>query len=285
VLAALALAVLGQGCVGRAIAQPVDAAPTVGVGQYEYAPQPFVPALPSGPSDFAFSGPYVGIKFISGMSDANAETGCVSPAGTFSASANCSEAINGGAFATNYPIDPSGVGVGLQYGYDIRDGNLVMGAVADMARTNISGDTSAATNLYPLFRPEFSSVEEKIEWLGTLRARIGFVTDNMLLYLTGGLAIGEVETSYDLSLPTAPTPVAASASDTTWKTGYTLGGGAEMSFGMFTISAEYLFFDLGSTELAPVATLGGVPQPTTYFPTSFNADGHLIQIGINFPLD
>jgi hypothetical protein len=35
----------------------------------------------------------------------------------------------------------------------------------------------------------------------------------------------------------------------------------------------------------PVAIRGGIPQPTTYFPSSFNMDGSIIRIGTNFPLD
>ena len=61
--------------------------------------------------------------------------------------------------------------------------------------------------------------------------------------------------------------------------------GGEVSFGFFTISAEYLFYDLGTRTLNPVASLGGVPQPTTYFPTRFDLDGHLFRIGTNFPLN
>ena len=57
-----------------------------------------------------------------------------------------------------------------------------------------------------------------------------------------------------------------------------------LNFGTFTISAEYLFYDLGTRTLSPIAIRGGVPQPTTYFPTSFNMDGSIMRIGTNFPL-
>ena len=100
------------------------------------------------------------------------------------------------------------------------------------------------------------------EPLGTLRSRLGFVADNILLYVTGGFAYAQVETSYDLGLPGKDPAVSASASDNGWETGWIAGVGGEMSFGVFTVSAEYLFYDLGTRTLNPVDS-GGIPQPTT----------------------
>ena len=79
----------------------------------------------------------------------------------------------------------------------------------------------------------------------TLRTRLGFVNNNMLLYVTGGLAYAQVETSFDLNLPDAIPAVVAGQGDTGWEVGWTGGVGGEVSFGFFTISAEYLFYDLG----------------------------------------
>ena len=121
--------------------------------------------------------------------------------------------------------------------------------------------------------------------LGTLRGRVGFAADNLLMYVTAGLAYGQVNTSYDLSLPDATPAVSAAARTNGWEVGWTAGGGGELSFGTFTISAEYLFYDLGSRTLNPVAIRGGIPQPTTYFPASFNMDGSIIRLGTNFPLN
>ncbi len=63
------------------------------------------------------------------------------------------------------------------------------------------------------------------------------------------------------------------------------GVGGEVNFGFFTVSAEYLYYDLVTRTVSPLAILGGVPQPTTYFPTRFDLDGHLFRIGTNFPLN
>ncbi len=229
-----------------------------------------------------FDGAYVGINIGYGFSTSDTNVGCVSPPGAFSFSANCYEAIVGGAFVTGYNPSPNGVTGGLLAGYDFRFTDIVLGFVADMSVSGITGSASAYTAV-PTFTPELSRVEQNIQWLGTLRSRLGFVSDNMLFYVTGGLAYAQVETSYDLSLP--PVPLVSAASSQDWEVGYTLGLGGEVSFGFFTISVEYLFYDLGSRTLNPIAVVNGVPQTTTFFPTRFDLDGHLFRIGTNFPLN
>ena len=233
----------------------------------------------------SFNGAYVGANIGYGFSSSNANVGCVSPPLNFSVSANCYEAIYSGAFQTSYSLSPQGVSGGLLAGYDFRFTNIVLGVVTDFSKTDISGSKSFATSV-PTFVPEFSDAKETVEWLGTLRGRLGFVaTDNLLVYVTGGLAYGQVNTSYDLSLPSAVPAVTAAERNNGWEVGWTGGAGGELSFGTFTISAEYLFYDLGTRTLNPVAIRGGVPQPTTYFPTSFNMDGSIIRVGTNFPLN
>ncbi len=250
--------------------------------QQTYAPPPA--ALPLALAR-NFSGTYVGANVGYGFSSSDASTGCVSPPLNFSFSANCYEAIAGGALVTSYPLKPQGVTAGVVAGYDIRLTNFVLGVATDFSKTNISGSQSSATAV-PTFVPEYADAKETVEWLGTLRGRLGVLaTDNLLVYLTGGLAYGQVNTSYDLALPGAIPAVSTAARTNSWEAGWTAGGGGELSFGTFTISAEYLFYDLGSRTLNPVAIRGGVPQPTTYFPTSFDMDGSIIRLGTNFPLN
>lgn len=250
-----------------------------------YAPEPYT-APPVAPAVLppSFSGGYVGINIGYGYSPSNTNISCVSPAGDFSISANCYEAILFGAFVTGYDPSPSGVTGGLTAGYDFRANDIVLGFVTDMSISGVSGSDSSATAV-PTFALEFGNVKQSMEWLGTARGRLGFVSDNLLLYATGGLAYAQVDTSYDLYV-TGPLGVTTgTASSNSWEVGWTAGVGGELSFGFFTISAEYLFFDLGTRQLNAASTFNGVPQPTTYFPSRFDLDGHLFRIGTNFPLN
>jgi outer membrane immunogenic protein len=70
----------------------------------------------------------------------------------------------------------------------------------------------------------------ELDWLGTLRARGGVAFGAMLLYLTGGLAVGHETNSVTI----------ATVSDT--KAGWTFGGGLEVMLGAhWTAKGEYLY--------------------------------------------
>src|SRR6266576_3229002 len=71
---------------------------------------------------------------------------------------------------------PAGVMGGGQVGYNWQFGQFVLGAEADLQGSGAS-DTFAA---YKFSNP----------WFGTVRGRAGYAMNNVLLYLTGGLAYG-----------------------------------------------------------------------------------------------
>lgn len=132
--------------------------------------------------------------------------------------------------------------------------------------------------------------EQKLPWLGTARARFGFLpADQVLLYVTGGLAFGEVESTGTVNvstttafLPNGPvvgtTVASASASNNTTHAGWTVGAGAEWVIsGPWTAKVEYLYVDLGTvsnsfTGLGALALLG----------TSSHVTDNIARIGINY---
>ena len=109
------------------------------------------------------------------------------------------------------------------------------------------------------FGTETVSLQSRMDWFGTLRARAGVVVhDSWLLYATGGLAYGEVDHKFsdncvDCSAPPPPVsigpvnygPFSQSNSDT--KVGWTAGGGFEfLHDAHWVLRTEALFVDLGS---------------------------------------
>jgi outer membrane immunogenic protein len=101
----------------------------------------------------------------------------------------------------------------------------------------------------------------KIDWFGTLRARLGLLlTPQVMLYATGGLAYGHVSiagnTVFSSSFGPATfptTPVAAAFSASTTNVGFAVGGGIESKCSYWlpagwTWKAEYLYVDLGSLD-------------------------------------
>jgi outer membrane immunogenic protein len=152
--------------------------------------------------------------------------------------------------------------VGGTLGYNWQTGPWVFGLEGDYSWADISGSSN---NCGP------STVSPhpcgtKIESLGTVRGRIGYAmgpTGNWLPYVTGGLAMGEVN-GWDSLSP-------ASGSD--FRTGWTVGGGLETAFALrWSAKVEYLYVDLGSSVLFNIVP--GVPE-------TVSARANVIRFGIN----
>ena len=108
----------------------------------------------------------------------------------------------------------NGVIGGGQIGYNWQNGSTVYGFEADLQATGErGGDTICLTAGCPV-GGIFGSEDYKLKWLATLRGRIGVaVAPKWLLYATGGLAIGEVDSSFSAGLNGGP--VATLSSNTT----------------------------------------------------------------------
>jgi outer membrane immunogenic protein len=107
----------------------------------------------------------------------------------------------------------------------------------------------------------------EIDWFGTVRARLGYlVSDQLLLYATGGLAYGRVHVTAfatsavlvpagvgDPRLTTSPLGFIAAKNNVGW----TVGAGIEGRFTYWLPPAwswklEYLYVDLGSRYGNPI---------------------------------
>ncbi len=121
----------------------------------------------------------------------------------------------------------------------------------------------------------FNNIEERLNWFGTVRARLGWLaTPSTLLYATGGFAYGETQLIDVSNLgPILSTNVTSKGIGT----GYAAGGGAETQLaGNWTAKAEYLYLDLGSRALF-VPGGGGVSRNTS---VEFN--DHIVRLGVNY---
>ncbi len=102
-------------------------------------------------------------------------------------------------------------------------------------------------------------------------ARAGVLTKPAtLLYAMGGYAGQNIQT-------TANAGGASFSSNDTFN-GWTVGGGIELAIeGAWTAKVEYLFYDLGSTNLTTPAC-AGLPATTW----DVDTDGSLVRAGINY---
>ncbi len=89
---------------------------------------------------------------------------------------------------------------GLTGGFNVQQGRAVWGLEADFSwsRLKTSGETNWANPNNSI--PEIAAFETKVDWFATLRPRFGWLlNDQTLPYVTGGLAIGSVNSSYTLT--------------------------------------------------------------------------------------
>ena len=90
----------------------------------------------------------------------------------------------------------NGVIGGLQAGYNWQAGQFLVGIETDIQATGQKGDRifSGGFPVDPQVPPSIveATYTQKLQWIGTLRGRVGFATNQTLLYATGGLAYGPV---------------------------------------------------------------------------------------------
>jgi outer membrane immunogenic protein len=161
---------------------------------------------------------------------------------------------------TNQNMNSTGFIGGGQIGYNYQIQSVVLGVEADMNYTGLSKTATTGTFGLPVCGAPTCSIAQSYnaDWLATFRGRFGVTTGNLLFYGTGGLAVARVRYNDTFTLPTSVN--AASSSNV--RTGWTLGLGAEWAFNpRWSVKAEYLYVDLGSTgytmpnNLVPLATV------------------------------
>ena len=116
-------------------------------------------------------------------------------------------------------------------------------------------------------------MSQKIDWFGTVRGRVGVLaTPTVLLYATGGLAYGQVNSSETVG---GPLPAAFSQSST--NVGWTVGAGIEGAIGgNWTAKLEYLYVDLGTVS-------GSFTLPNTdIISHSSHITDNVLRAGINY---
>jgi outer membrane immunogenic protein len=149
-------------------------------------------------------------------------------------------------------VDIDGALLGVTAGYNWQVNQAVFGIEGDINWTDISG---RGTCTGPV------GCTTQNNWLGTVRGRLGWAAGQFMPYVTGGLAVGDIEAR----------SAGAGKSDST-QAGWVLGAGVEAAlWGPVSAKIEYLFVDLGRGDAIP-GTGGSRPD----FQTS------IIRAGLNY---
>lgn len=144
--------------------------------------------------------------------------------------------------------DDGSVIAGGHLGYNVQCGHLVFGVEGDINFVDLSSHA---------VQPDLTSFQSSIDWLATLRGRLGMaVREDVLIYATAGVAFAD--RTHSLHAPGAPGgPFSQSDGDTA--TGWVIGGGVEfIRHDRWVLRGEVLWADLGSESRTYVTGACGV---------------------------
>jgi len=187
----------------------------------------------------------------------------------------------------------NGVSGGAQIGYNLQMQSWLVGLEGDIQATgqrnshsyNCAVGFCAVTpipgGLGVIPGPAVSVTEtQRLDFFGTVRGRVGLVVvPTVLLYATGGLAYGQVDTDSTLL---------GSTRSQNYRVGWTVGGGIEGAIGGgWTARLEYLYLDLGSvsgTFTTSSATLLNPANGMTALTSGFSSrvTDNIVRVGVNY---
>jgi outer membrane immunogenic protein len=215
-----------------------------------------------------------------------------------------------GAVPRSIPFYPAGGFGGLTGGYNFQSGRFVYGGEADLVYGDIfggrtAGPSASITDVLGQIAGVFSvsqtyqytaAAQQRLNWLGTLRGRLGYTpVDRLLVFATGGLAYGRATLSANVSQtsgtavgtsqsfgsfnqPVGPcTDICAAGTTSQWLVGWTLGAGFEYALAQhWTARFDYMFYDLGRMSVA----LTDTRFPAFNFNARADVFGNIVRAGV-----
>lgn len=222
----------------------------------------------SAQSQQKWNGPYIGANLGYGWADVDGGITVLNPQGV--------------PYATgpmNYNIEPEGMFGGIQAGINKRNGGFFAGIEADFQGADISGSSTtsfAPPNVFPFTYAASAS----LDWFATVRGRLGIATDSMLLYVTGGIAVGDVDYSATYLINGNKATAHLQSSDT--QVGYVLGAGMELALrSNWSVKLEYQYLNFGDQQAHGFLPPQGC-DPAEKVSTKFDTDIHTVRIGLNY---
>jgi outer membrane immunogenic protein len=157
--------------------------------------------------------------------------------------------------------DPEGFVGGVHAGFLFQSNAMVFGIEGDIEITDIDGSFQNATGIS-------SSGSSEIDLQGSIRGKFGYAIDRFMPYVTGGLAIADVD--YGGGPSGGP---CCGFSSTAY--GWTIGGGVQYAFSdMVSGRLEYRYTDYGSESGSLSPAFPGVSMST-------DLETHAIMAGVS----
>jgi outer membrane immunogenic protein len=159
--------------------------------------------------------------------------------------------------------DDGGFIGGAQVGYNYQIGSFVLGVETDLQYANV-GNKNAG------YYAGYYGSDDSDGYFGTVRARAGVAFDRALIYVTGGLAYGDLGNNNYYGLNTTDYYYGGGGDDSNW--GWTLGGGVEYAFtNNLTAKVEGLYVNLDTKNS------GGL-----YYTGNGDTEFGVVRAGLNY---
>jgi outer membrane immunogenic protein len=165
---------------------------------------------------------------------------------------NVDHSITVNALTVTVPTNAKGFIGGIYGGYNWQFNQFVAGVETDVSWGNITGTNSVVgkSGLVPFA----FQAEDRLRWLGTTRARLGFLpVPSIMIYASAGVAYGGIEDSVIGSVGSSSVSSSFAQSSSTSETrfGFAAGAGIEWAINNnWMTRAEWLHYNLGSTATA-----------------------------------
>ncbi len=232
--------------------------------------------------DYNWTGLYAGLNIGWAGGDADVATNTVfSSTGYFAHSSPPAIGLAGAKVLSGDNVTGGG-----QVGYNWQSTVFVVGAELDFNSMNL-GESNTCTAGYPCCLPTSFTIHSQYhtDWLLTARPRVGIAFDKLLLYVTGGLALTELESNFTFTDTFAS--MYETSKDSSLKVGWAFGTGIEVAIMKnWSIRGEYLHAGFGKMTSHSIITAGipgdvavAVKNPFTH---SVDFSANMVRLGLNY---
>lgn len=137
---------------------------------------------------------------------------------------------------------------GLTFGYNLQDANVVYGIEADFSWAGITGNKLNSNGFNPPCTTPGEGCTANVKNFGTARARVGYDFNNIMPYVTGGIAFTRANGSADTGA--CGYVGSCSFNATSWSP--VVGAGVEwLMTNSWSVKGEYIYIPLlGSSSMA-----------------------------------
>jgi len=177
---------------------------------------------------------------------------------------------------------------GAHVGYNYQINQFVLGLEGDVDGSSLSKTANFAP--FSSYYQDFilTTVHSNLGVQGSIRGRLGYAFDRVLVYATGGVAFGGFNTSVSTAYANALFYPAFSGRDSFSNTrvGWTVGGGLEYAItNNWSIRAEYRYTDFGPSNNVLVNSFPGFNGDFLGARVHTNLIENRVQVGFSYKFD